>query len=787
MEPSLAEEVICHHCGDPCDDTIQDEESHHFCCYGCKAVNELLSDTHLQGHFAEISENNKSISQLKAERKYAFLDHEDVRKELLSFAEEDISVIRFSLPGIHCSSCIYLLEHLPLLESNILRSEVHFTRKEVTITFNDAISLKQIAVLLSQLGYPPSISLNSLDKTKKQVEKSNIGVKIAVAGFCFGNSMLMSMPEYLDTKHLLEEDYSLLFSWINMVLALPVLFFSARDYFEKAWKGIVFGNLNIDVPIVLGILTLFGRSVYEIVTMTGMGYVDSLTGLIFFLLIGKWYQGKTYQALSFERDYTSYFPISITCIVDQEEFQRPIKELKKGDTIIVHNDELIPADGIISEGLGNIDYSFVTGESQPLIKTKNQAVFAGGRQKGGELRIELKKSVNNSELTQLWNQDVFKKKQENLQTWVDKISAYFTGAILLIALFTGIYWWFANEGMVWNAVSAVLIVACPCALALVLPFSYGHAMRILGKKGLFLKNAEVIESLSKTDRVIFDKTGTLTENLAKASYTGDHLSEEDIQYLRSALGNSAHPLSRIIHNQLPAGPKFPLAAFKEETGLGFTADINGTEVKVGAATYLGLDADKDHAHTEVFVRVGESQGKYRIKSVYRKGIFDMLKRLGKRFSLGLLSGDNNSEALKLSPYFDDLLFEQKPVDKLQYVEQQPSNILMIGDGLNDAGALKKAEVGIAVAQDIHQFSPACDAILSSENITHLDEIIRYTKKVLMVVFVAFGISFAYNLVGLSFAVSGNLTPLVSAILMPVSSITVVGFVTIMVTRLGRAG
>ncbi len=781
----LEELLECTHCGDPCDDSIR-HGTDPFCCYGCKAVFELLENSNLGKYYQETSLENASWSQIKAERKYAILDNEDIQSQFLSFRDQSLSMVGFSLPGIHCSSCIYLLEHLPRINKGILRVEVHFTKKEASVSFNHKeITLKQVAILLSQLGYPPDVSLNSLDKTKRHVSKSNIGIKIAVAGFCFGNAMLISMPEYLDSQSLLNDEFKRLFGWINLVLSLPVMLYSAKDYFSKAWAGLRQKSLNIDVPIALGILTLFTRSVYEIVTYTGPGYVDSLAGLVFFLLIGKWYQSKTYQALSFERDYTSYFPVSVTCIIEDQEVQRQVKELKKGDLVIIHNDELIPADGKVKSGKANIDYSFVTGESRTVLKEEGQVVYAGGRQKGSAILIQLDKSVSSSELTQLWNRDVFTKDRKRIATWIDKISKYFTGAIILIALFTGVYWAMNDANMIWNAVTAVLIVACPCALALTLPFAYGHAMRVLGKSGLYLKSAEVVESLAKIDLIVFDKTGTLTANSSEVEFVGKPLSDRQQQLLKSAMSNSAHPLSRVISEQLPACQKMPLTSFNEETGKGFTAELEGHRVQVGSAQFLGQEFEGSPNQSNVHVSVDGYLGYFLVKATYREKIFKTLVKLNDDHHLVLLSGDNDSERENLEPYFEGLHFNQKPEDKLNFLDGQTKPTLMIGDGLNDAGALQKAEVGIAVSENIHQFSPACDAILSSDQITKIPDILSFSKQVITIVFLAFGISFLYNLVGLSFAVTGYLTPLISAILMPISSVTVVGFVTLLVTQKSR--
>ncbi|MFT6868253.1 MAG: Cu+-exporting ATPase, partial [Cyclobacteriaceae bacterium] len=415
-------------------------------------------------------------------------------------------------------------------------------------------------------------------------------------------------------------------------------------------------------------------------------------------------------------------------------------------------------------------------------------VFAGGRQIGGQLTIKLEKAVRNSELTQLWNlEDSSAKSVNQYDNLIDHVSKYFTIVVLILAVGTGIYWNFADPSKMWNAIAAVLIVACPCALALALPFGLGHGMRILGDRGLYLKNAQVIEQLSKIKTIVFDKTGTLTRNDPMSiEFVGLRLNDMEQSLIKTVCANSAHPLSKLIASYFKENiEKLPISFFDEQIGKGLLAELNGVSIKIGSAEWIGKEEAGKLHETRVYVSVNNQyRGYFSILASYRKGIFERLQELKKFAKLHLLSGDNAMEEQHLSSYFDQLHFNQKPKDKLEYVNHVDGKVLMIGDGLNDSGALKVAAVGFSVCEDIHQFSPACDALLQADAMSEIPKILRFSKSVMRAIIAALILSFAYNIVGLTFAITGNLTPVISAILMPVSSITVVGFITLVVSFRG---
>ncbi len=786
------ENTKCFHCGNECDtETITIEEKF-FCCNGCKTVFEIFSENDLTCYYD--FQNNPGAIPEEIQGKYDFLENESIVDKLLEFNDGNVQVVNLYIPHIHCSSCIWVLENLHKLQKNVSSSQVNFPKKTVRITFNsDITSLKEIVLLLSSIGYEPYISLEDYEVGKKKVDRSLI-YKLGIAGFAFGNVMFLSFPEYFEVSGFWLEQYKGIFRWLMFFFSLPVVFYASQDYFISAYKGLRSKILNIDVPIALGITVLFIRSSAEIIFDLGTGFFDSLTGLVFFLLLGKFFQQKTYNFLSFERDYKSYFPIAVTRTTsDGEEENTQIYEVEKGDRLLIRNHELIPVDGILINGEAKIDYSFVTGEAVPVSKKSGDKLFAGGKQLAGVIEMEVLSSVSQSYLTQLWSNDVFKKdKNSSFKTLTDNISQHFTITVLLIAFVATAFWLYVDASKALNVFTAVLIIACPCAIALAAPFTLGNMLRIFGKKKFYLKNATVVEQLAAIDTVIFDKTGTLTTSKESSIvYQGEELSSNEKSILKSSLRASNHPLSRMLYSSLKE-KSLEVGNFKEYTGKGIEAKYLETKIKVGSSSFVKDESEKTNLDTSVHISIdNEYKGKYVFKNAYRDGVQALFSELKSDYTLAVVSGDNEGEKKYLEEFLPketSFLFNQKPNDKLEYVDKlqgKKKNVIMIGDGLNDAGALAQSNVGIALSENINVFSPACDAILDASKFSEIGSYIKASKKAVQIIKYCFVLSLLYNVIGLYFATTGQLKPVVAAILMPLSSISIVVFTTIATNLLAR--
>ncbi|HKO77687.1 MAG TPA: heavy metal translocating P-type ATPase metal-binding domain-containing protein [Flavobacterium sp.] len=778
----------CFHCG--LDIVIEEQivfDEKEFCCNGCKTVYEIFSLNDLTCYYD--FEKSPGATPLDINGKYDFLDNESIVSKLLEFREDSTAIISLSIPHIHCSSCIWILENLQRLQKGINTSQVNFPEKKVRINYNpEIVSLKEIVHLLSSIGYEPYISLENYETGKNNVDRS-LTYKLGVAFFCFGNIMLLSFPEYFEVKEFWLDNYRPFFRGLIFALALPSFLYSASGYYVSAIKSIKSKMLNIDIPIALGIVVMFVRSTFDIVMDYGSGFFDSLTGLIFFMLLGKMFQIKTYSFLSFERDFKSYFPIAITKINnDTTEESIPVYEIEKGNRLLIRNQELIPVDGILISDKAEIDYSFVTGEAVPITKKSGDKVFAGGKQIGKVIEMEVLHSVSQSYLTQLWSNDVFQKSVEQKhKTITDSISRYFTPILLLIAFAGFGYWIFFDANTAFNVFTAVLIVACPCALALTAPFTMGNMLRIFGNKHFYLKNALVIEQLAKVDTIVFDKTGTITTNAkSNISFEGEILDESNLAILKSVLRASNHPLSRMLYDFLPETKRLKLDAFEEITGKGIQAVIDGVSVQIGSANFIEKSGEDEIKQTAVHIKIGDKYfGKYIFNNQYREGLSELFGKLSSQYQLKVLSGDNEGERSLLEsilPKGTEMIFNQKPEQKLEFIkalQEQGKNVMMVGDGLNDAGALAQSNVGVSISENVNVFSPACDAILDAKQFQKLNYFLKLSKKAITTIKMSFTLSLLYNVVGLSFAITGNLLPLVAAIIMPLSTITIVSFVTIM--------
>ncbi|WP_185872920.1 heavy metal translocating P-type ATPase [Blattabacterium cuenoti] len=721
---------------------------------------------------------------------FNYLDDEKIKKQIIDFKEGNITAIRFFIPSIKCISCILYLENLSNIHKYILKSTVTFTSKQLSVIFyNDKFQLSELARFLKNIGYPPYIQINNKIQYNQHKIDRQLIAKLAISFFCFGNIMLLSIPEYLGAS--IEDAWFVcnrnVFRYVIFCLSIPIIILSIFDHIKYAFLGLKNHLINIDLPISIGILTLFLWSFYEILFDIGYGYFDSLAGFYFFLLISKIIQINTHKKIFLFKDYKQYYPIYVSKINQHGEEEKIILyELKIKDIIIIRNEEIIPADSILVKGIALLDNSFITGESYIIKKKIGDRIYAGSKQKGSSIFVKVIKHIDQSYISLLWNKQVKSNNLLYINSISNKLIQYFTPFILLISIMTGIYWFCIDSSKILQTTISVLIVACPCGISLSAPFIFGNMINFLSKKGFYIKDICIMEKLSTINTLIFDKTGTITDlNKKNIFFIGNKLSFQDKLIISSLLIHSHHPLSQMILTELSIKnikKYYSVSYFKEIIGMGIRGLINNKIfVKIGSPKFLNLSMNNHQGSTVCISIDSNIIGYFVIKNNYRQGIKQLFKKLT-NYDIIILSGDNNQLEKKylqsILPKKIKIYFNQTPEDKLKYItntQKIGKIVMMIGDGINDSAALKKSDIGLALSEKITNFFPNCDAFIKSNYLRYLPLFLQLSKISVKLVGCNLLISLFYNLLGFIFAITGKLTPFISAILMPCSSFSVILF------------
>lgn len=759
----------CYHCGEACDKERIVHQEKNYCCNGCLQAR-LLIDNSIQ-----CSPDDENFNpQISNKRNWEELDIPSIAKRFIIYEDNQVKHIRFTLSNIHCASCVFVLEHLHKLEPGILKTEVFFAEKSIRIVLRKDLSLSTVAKQLALVGYAPDIE--TVESTSSENEKNRkFRLRaLVIAGFCFANIMLFSIPEYMDLELKNDPSFVYFFRTINVLLSLPVFLYSSLEFYRGTLSGLRNKFMHIDFPLVISLLVAYSRSVYEVLTNTGSGYFDSYSGIVFFMLVGRHFQDLRTDQLGFSKSFKSYFPIVVSTKRGIHFKNIPLAEVQENDEIEIHNHEVIPADGILLSNDAELDYAFVTGESDHKQVLAGTLVYAGARNCTGSIRIRVEKVMEDSHLGLLWNKEARKEENAERQSFTHVVAKWFTLFLMLMSFGAFFILFPTNADKAFRALTTALIVACPCALLLSHTFTTGTALRLLAQGKLLFKNSFVLDKLATLQAFYFDKTGTVTNtHEVRVTYTGEALQPEEKNAFGEILAASLHPISQSLLASFPRKEGQELSEFNETAGLGTSGKVNGI--------FFELKKSNDAHGTALWIN-GKWRGVFQLEFKIRDGLENALKQLKQQYKLGLLSGDTNADDIrmrKLFPFGSELVYNLSPAQKAEGIAKMEESIrcAYIGDGLNDTGALQEASVGISVSDAHQRFTPAADILIPGEQLKNLPSLVNYAKACRRIVLLSFGLSLLYNVIGLSYALTGNLSPLVAAVLMPVSTFTIILFTT----------
>ncbi len=793
MSPAVAEPTLtavdCTHCGLPVlPGDVDPEAGRQFCCSGCRTAWALISSSGLSAYYG--SGDRRRTPVQPTGRRYDEFDHPAFHQLYVRTVPGDLLETELYLDGVHCASCVWLVEQVPLVIPGAVRAELNVPRSLARVQWDPAhTSLAAIARFLDQLGYRSHPFRGGRADQRRRDEDRAMLVRIGVAGAIAINVMTVALALYAGWFGFMEPGYVRYFRWISLGLTVPASVWPGRVFFTSAWGALRARRVHMDVPIAVALGAGFIRGAANTVSDTGPIYFDGVVTLIFLLLVGRYLQQRAQRAAADAAELLhGLTPSTARLVVGDSVDEVPSESLVPGALVEIRAGDTIPTDGSIVAGNSSVDVSLLTGESMPVSVQPGDVVYAGTTNTGATIRVRVTEAGEASRLGRLLVEleAAMGRRAPVVQT-ADRLAGWFVAAVLVLAAVTYVGWHRIDPTVALDNAIALLIVTCPCALALATPLTMSVAVGRAAKAGILIRSADALEILARPATMLLDKTGTLTEGrLTLMAWRGDEGLKPAILALEA---HSNHPVARAFESAWPPEVLPTTTDTRQTLGGGVTGSIGGVDFVVGAPRFVlarATDPDRlaesipGHLTPVLVAAAGIVRGAAGFGDPIRPdtaAAVTSLRRLGWR--IGILSGDAPgvvaAAAESLGVEAADARGGATPETKVAEVERQlvKGPVVMVGDGVNDAPAIGRASVGIGVRGGAEACLAAADVFLARGGLTPLVALVTGSERTLRVIRRNLAVSVGYNIIGAALAVTGIINPLIAAIMMPVSSVTVI--------------
>jgi len=797
----------CFHCGLPLPENqvfeqLIEGEPQRFCCPSCQMVCSAIFDAGLEGFYDRTPDDAQLAPPPEPPRDLALYDLDEVQAEFVDELgrEREINLL---VEGIHCAACVWLIERSLEKLPGVLKVAVNLSGKRLSLRWdNQQIRLSQVLAHLTHIGYAAVPYDPEVAEGRLKRQNRSMLFRMAFAGFSMMNLMWISIALYTGAA---EGEFRTLFHWVGFALATPTLFYSGWPFLHSAWTGLRRLHLTMDLPIAIGAVTTYSYSVFITITQPEGGHVyyDTVVNFLFVILVGRYLEAATKrQAIASTQRLLDLQPRGATVLRDGEEQLLPIRAVKPGDLVLIRPGDHIPVDGTIVEGRSNVDEAMLSGESRPVAKGIGDKVSAGTLNSDSALTVRVEGTLRNTSLGRIIRLvEEAQASKAPIQCTADRIVPWFVATTLLLATATFVYWYtHSHFELALMAATSVLIITCPCAFGLATPMSIASAAGLGARHGILIKNGEVLETLSHIDHFVFDKTGTLTEGRMQVQAvvtSGEDVGEDELLAQVAALEQfSEHGIARAIEDEAEAR-ELPLpeaSAVENRPGFGLQGRVGGQRLVVGTRAWLqqhGIEADpalqrhvaawESRGISCVHVALdGREAGIIAIADRLRPDARRLIEHLRARgHRLTLLSGDRRAVAEAIADQLGGMqvIAEVLPEDKdriIRELQEQGARVAMVGDGINDAPALIRADVGIALGSGTDVSGESADIVLMNDELEKVGLAVALSHRTLRTIRQNIGISVVYNIIMVPLAMSAVITPLVAAIAMPISSLLVIG-------------